>query len=141
MEGDDFMVKKRKETIALPQRSMIQKKGGSYRTQLDGAKPLTDQELVFIEEYMVDYDARDAAVRSGVPSNLAARRATVWLRDPRIRDLLDTKIENRLKATGYTSERIVEELYRISFSNIFDFLEVIDNQIFLKNSKKIPKEL
>ena len=119
---------------------MAVRKGGSSSKVLS-ARPLTDQERVFIEEYMVDYNGKEAAVRAGVPSGKAAYAASVWLKDNRIRELLDVKVENRLKATGYTTQKIVEELYKISFSNIFDFCEVKGNTIFLKDSAEIPREL
>ena len=119
---------------------MAGKKGGSSSRVLS-ARPLSDQERVFIEEYMVDYNGKEAAIRAGVPSSKASYAASVWLKDNRIRELLDAKVENRLKATGYTTQKIVEELYKISFSNIFDFCEVRGNTIFLKDSSEIPREL
>ena len=86
---------------------MAGKKGGSSSRVLS-ARPLSDQERVFIEEYMVDYNGKEAAIRAGVPSSKASYAASVWLKDNRIRELLDAKVENRLKATGYTTQKIVE---------------------------------
>lgn len=90
---------------------------------------MTDRDLRFADEYLVDYDAKHAAIRAGY-SETTARNAAAWINPknptkPKLRALIDRKIAELSRRTGITAERVLKELAAIAFVNIDD---VVDRQ-------------
>lgn len=91
------------------------------------AKGLTDREARFCIEYMVDMDAKAAAIRAGFKPS-TARNAAAWIHPehpakPELRKEIDRLIAKRAKRTEVTVERIEEELAKIAFANITDVVD------------------
>ena len=90
---------------------------------------MTDRDLRFADEYLVDYDCKHAALRAGY-SESTARNAAAWINPknptkPKLRALIDRKIADLSRRTGITAERVLKELASIAFVNIDD---VVDRQ-------------
>ncbi|MBP3410466.1 MAG: terminase small subunit [Clostridia bacterium] len=88
---------------------------------------MTDRDLRFADEYFVDYDAKNAAVRAGY-SEKTARNAAAWIKaddpkKPRLRALIDQKAAELSRRTGVTAERVIEELAKIAFANVEDIAD------------------
>lgn len=88
---------------------------------------MTDRELLFVDEYLVDFNAKHAAIRAGY-SPKTARNAAAWIKSdspekPRLRALIDEKLARISRRTGVTSERIMAELAAIAFANITDVVD------------------
>lgn len=79
----------------------------------------------FCEEYLVDLDARAAALRAGYDAE-AAREAAGWLKrrgkhgKPEVVKLVRQLQAARSKRTAVTAERVLLEYARIAFANIAD---------------------
>lgn len=80
------------------------------------------QEL-FIEEYLVDLNATQAAIRAGYSTRSAAEIGSENLTKPNIRARIDQAMAERSKRTGVNQERVIEELAKIAFLNA---AEVVD---------------
>ena len=88
---------------------------------------MTDRELRFADEYLVDYNAKHAAIRAGF-SETTARNAAAWInpKNPtkkQLRALIDRKIADLSRRTGITAERVMKELAAIAFVNIDDVVD------------------
>lgn len=88
---------------------------------------MTDRDLRFADEYLVDYDAKHAAIRAGY-SESTARNAAAWINPknptkPKLRALIDRKIAELSRRTGVTAERVLKELAAIAFVNIDDVVD------------------
>lgn len=85
---------------------------------------MNDRDARFCTEYMVDMDAKAAALRAGFKP-ATARNAAAWIHPehptkPELRKEIDRLIEKRAKRTEVTAERVIAELARIAFANIDD---------------------
>lgn len=88
---------------------------------------MTDRELRFADEYLVDFDAKHAAIRAGF-SEATARNAAAWInpKNPtkkQLRALIDRKMADLSRRTGITAERVMKELAAIAFVNIDDVVD------------------
>ena len=88
---------------------------------------MNDRDARFCTEYMVDMDAKAAALRAGFKP-ATARNAAAWIHPehptkPELRKEIDRLIEKRAKRTEVTAERVIAELARIAFANIADVVD------------------
>jgi len=93
----------------------------------ESASPtLTDKQQRFVEEYVVDLNATQSAIRAGYSPDTAAEQACRMLTKVNIRkavESLQREISNRL---GLTAERVLTEMSYLGFSNMKDYMR-IDN--------------
>lgn len=88
---------------------------------------MTDRDLRFADEYMVDFCPKQAAIRAGY-SEKTARNAAAWIKPekpakPALRALIDRKIADMSRRTGITAERVMRELAAIAFADITDVVD------------------
>lgn len=85
---------------------------------------LTDQMERFAREYLVDFNAKRAAIVAGYSEKTAAQQASRLLTSVVMQAYLAKLQEPILKKLEVTQERIMEEVARVAFSNIMDFVTV-----------------
>lgn len=91
------------------------------------AERITDRERRFADEYLIDFDAKHAAIRAGY-SESTARNAAAWIKadkpeKPKLRELIDRKIADLSRRTGITAERVLRELANVAFVNFDDVVD------------------
>lgn len=91
-------------------------------TRARPARPLTDRQRLFVEEYLVDRNATAAAIRAGYSRNRADSAGHRLKNLPRVREAIAAAQAERLRQVGLSRERVLEELARIAFADIRDFL-------------------
>lgn len=85
-------------------------------------KKLTPKQEKFCQEYLVDLNATQAAIRSGYSIDTAHSIGWENLRKPEIQLRL-TELRNELSSTnGNLAQQVIDELKKVGFSNIQDFL-------------------
>lgn len=82
---------------------------------------LTDKQSKFVDEYLVDLNATQAAIRAGYSHRSAGTIAAELMANPEIKTALDAAKADLRKRTEVTQERVVAELAKLAFSNIEDF--------------------
>lgn len=83
---------------------------------------LTAKHKRFCEEYLVDLNAGRAAERAGYSKKTADQTASRLLRNVKISDFIK-KLQNKLsEKTEITAEKVIQELAKVGFSNIQDFI-------------------
>ena len=80
--------------------------------------PLTDKQARFVEEYLVDLNATQAAIRAGYSEETARAIGSENLSKPDIADAVAKAKADRSERTGITSDRVLEELGKIAFADI-----------------------
>jgi phage terminase small subunit len=85
---------------------------------------LTFKQSRFVEEFLIDLNARRAATRSGYSERSAEAQASRLLRNAKVDAAVREAMEARSRRTGVTADRVLCELAELAFSNIFDFIEV-----------------
>lgn len=78
---------------------------------------LTAKQKRFIEEYLIDLNATQAAIRAGYSPHTAKEIGYENLTKPHIRAHVDKAMAERSKRTGINAERVVIELARIGLIN------------------------
>jgi phage terminase small subunit len=79
---------------------------------------LTPKQVRFIDEYLVDLNATQAAVRAGYSAKMAASIGHENLRKPEIASAIAEEQGVRSVRLGITADRVLQELARIAFSDI-----------------------
>lgn len=75
----------------------------------------------FIDEYLVDLNATQAAIRAGYSKKTARTMGHENLTKPDIAAAIKVSIDARAVRVGITADRVLEELERLAFSRITDF--------------------
>lgn len=85
---------------------------------------LTKKQKRFIDEYLIDLNATQAAIRAGYSPGTAQQIGSENLSKPVIRARLDKAIAERSKRTGVNADRVIMELAKIAFVNAEDVIDM-----------------
>jgi len=78
----------------------------------------TAKQHAFIEEYLVDLNATQAAIRAGYSKKTAKEMGCENLSKPNIQEAIRVAMDERSQRTGITVDRVVEAIAKIGFSDI-----------------------
>lgn len=82
------------------------------------AKGLAPKQAVFVEEYLIDLNATQAAIRAGYSPKSAEDIGRQLLRKTPVAEAISKAQEARSKRTQITADRVLTELAKIGFSDI-----------------------
>ena len=102
------------------------------------ARKLTDKQKKFVEEYLIDLNATQAAIRAGYSVNNADKIGSELLGKTRVSEEISIAMAERSKRTGISQDRVVEELAKLAFVNAADVIDV-NTATVLKDAK--PEDL
>ena len=77
---------------------------------------------LFAQEYVIDFNGRRAAIAAGYGEARAEVTASELLKVPRVMELIDKLQSQRATKLGLKEEQVLEELQKIAFSNILDYM-------------------
>jgi phage terminase small subunit len=97
---------------------------------------LTDKQRRFCEEYMIDLNATQAAIRAGYSEKTAAVIGAENLVKPNIQEFIQKCQKDRSERTEITADMVIKELAKVGFSNISDYLKVLDKSIEIGEDKE-----
>lgn len=83
---------------------------------------MTAKQKRFVEEYLIDLNATQAAIRAGYSPDSAADIGSENLRKPDIRARIDKAMAERSKRTGINQDRVLQELAKLAFVNPADMI-------------------
>lgn len=89
----------------------------SSRFTSSAAAPLNPRQVFFVEQYLIDLNAKEAAIRAGYSRARAASRGYALLRLPDIRAAIAEAMARRAARTAITAERVLDEYARIAFAD------------------------
>jgi phage terminase small subunit len=75
----------------------------------------------FVEEYLVDLNGKQAAIRAGYSPKTAEVQASRLLRYAKVQAALESAMRARSKRTEITADRVVTEFAKIAFANMRDY--------------------
>lgn len=90
---------------------------------------LTAKQQRFVEEYLVDLNATQAAIRAGYSPQSAYSIGQENMKKPVIKNAIDKAMAERSKRTGINQDRILIELAKIGFLNPVDVINMDDATI------------
>ncbi|MPN43409.1 hypothetical protein SDC9_190969 [bioreactor metagenome] len=85
---------------------------------------LTAKQQRFVEEYLVDLNATQAAIRAGYSTKTANEIGNENLSKPSIRTCIDQAIAERSRRTGINQDRVIRELARLAFVNANNVIDI-----------------
>ena len=74
---------------------------------------LNEKQKKFCEEYIIDFNGTQAAIRAGYSKKTAYSMASENLRKPEVQAYLKELIENRNKRTGITQDEVVRDIIKV----------------------------
>lgn len=87
---------------------------------------MTKKQRLFVEEYLVDMNATQAAIRAGYSPETAYSIGNENLKKPEIELRISKAMADRSKRVGISQERVIRELARIAFVNAADVINAED---------------
>lgn len=83
---------------------------------------MTNKQKRFVEEYLIDFNATQSAIRAGYSVNSADKIGPELLGKTSIKKEINKALGERSRRTGITQDRVVQELARIAFVNFNDIV-------------------
>lgn len=96
---------------------------------------LTDKQQRFVDEYLIDLNATQAAIRAGYSTKYADREGYKLVENSRVSEAISRKMAARSRRTGVNQDRVVIELAKIAFVNISDLVDT-DTATILPTARK-----
>lgn len=96
---------------------------------------LTKKNEVFCDEYLIDLNATQAAIRAGYSVESAGSIGSELLKKPEIRARIDRAMAERSKRTGINADRVLLELGKIAFVNAIDVINMTDAAVLTDASR------
>lgn len=90
---------------------------------------LNKKQQQFVDEYLIDLNATQAAIRAGYSVHTAKEIGSENLSKPNIQEAVAKAMAERSKRTGISQDRIVLELAKMAFVNADDLIDPNDASI------------
>ena len=87
---------------------------------------MTARQQRFCDEYLIDLNATQAAIRAGYSEKRASEQAYQLLQKTTVQDYIRKKKMERIERTEITQDMVLRELALIAFSNAADYAAVIE---------------
>lgn len=85
---------------------------------------MTKKQKRFVEEYLIDLNATQAAIRAGYSPDTAQQIGSENLSKPVIKNAIDRAIAERSRRTGINQDRVIRELAKVAFLNPVDVIDM-----------------
>lgn len=84
---------------------------------------LTEKQQRFVDEYLIDLNATQAAIRAGYSPKTAQEQGSQNLSKPMVSEAIDKALAARSRRTGITQDRVLRELAKVAFVNANDVID------------------
>ena len=98
---------------------------------------ITPKQQRFVDEYLIDLNATQAAIRAGYSVKTAEAQGSRLLTIVNVAQVVGEALAERSKRTGVNQDRIVQELAKIAFADMGTFVSWDENGITLIKSDEL----
>lgn len=91
-------------------------------------KGLTAKQQRFVEEYLIDLNATQAAIRAGYSEDTAYKIGSENLRKPQIAEAIETALNKRSEEAGISAQWVLDQAVRLYRRNMQDVLPLLDKK-------------
>lgn len=102
---------------------------------------LTAKQRRFVDEYLVDFNATQAAIRAGYSAKTARAAAARTLSNVSIRTEIARRQRDLQVRTEVSQDRVVKELMRVAFADMADYAQVRSYPVVNKDGIEVVKQL
>ena len=113
----------------------------AFNNAREPERGLSVMEQAFVEEYIIDFNGARAARAAGYSEKNDAVIAYQTLRRPHVQAYIGQVIQERTIRTQVTADRVVEELAKIAFASIGDYVEFGPEGVKFKNKDEVDSAL
>lgn len=85
---------------------------------------MTKKQKRFVEEYLIDLNATQAAIRAGYSPDTAQQMGSENLSKLVIKNAIDKAIAERSRRTGINQDRVIQEIAKLAFLNPIDVIDM-----------------
>lgn len=104
---------------------------------------LTKKQKIFADEYLIDLNAT-RAYRAAYPSvkrdETAAVNGSRMLRNTKVEEYIQERMQARQERTEVTQDRVIEELAAIAFAKATDYAEIRNNAVSLRDTSELSEQ-
>lgn len=101
---------------------------------------MREKQKRFAEEYLMDLNATQAAMRAGYSEKTAYSQGSRLLKHPQVKAYVEEKQKVMQEHLEIRRERVVEEMAKIAFGDIRDLLEWSDEGVSLLPSSRLSDD-
>jgi len=83
---------------------------------------LTPKQIRFVDEWLIDFNGKQAAIRAGYSAKTAEAAAARLLRNVKVQAEISRRQRDLQKRTEVTQDRVVKELARVAFADASDYV-------------------
>ena len=98
---------------------------------------LNPKQKRFCDEYVIDLNATQSAIRAGYSEKTAGSQGQRLLQNVEIQTAINALNSKRSAKTGITAERVLSELGKIAFSDLKSYLSFDENGVKFKDSEEV----
>lgn len=100
---------------------------------------LTEKQQKFCDEYLVDLNATQSAIRAGYSEKTANEQGARLLANVSVQKYLAERKQDRIERTEITQDMVLKELAIIAFSNASDYASIVEKEAVAEvKGKMIP---
>ena len=85
---------------------------------------LTPKQMRFVDEWLIDFNGKQAAIRAGYSAKTAEVTAAKLLRNVKVQAEIARRQKDLQRRTEVSQERVVKELARVAFADATDYVQV-----------------
>lgn len=101
---------------------------------------LSAKQQRFVDEYCVDFNGTQAAIRAGYSANTASIQAVRLLSYAKIKNALEEKKAEIAEESKLKASDVIDELRRIAFSDITQVMSFSASKAKIKSSRKLSED-
>lgn len=101
---------------------------------------LTEKQKRFVEEYLIDLNATQAAIRAGYSEKTAYSMGQRLLKKVEIQIALQEAMNERQNRTEITQDMVLKELANIGFAKATDYAEINGPLVTIKPTGNLTKQ-
>lgn len=96
---------------------------------------LTPKQQRFADEYIVDLNGKQAAIRAGYSEKTAEAQASRLLSNAKVQHYIQKRKQDRVERTEITQDMVLYELASIAFSNAADYAKVVEKEATIQTDE------
>ena len=89
----------------------------------------------FADEYLVDLNGKQAAIRAGYSEKTAEAQASRLLSNVKVQHYIQKRKQERVERTEITQDMVLFELAAIAFSNAADYAQVVEREATIESAE------
>lgn len=93
---------------------------------------LTAKQQRFCDEYLIDLNATQAAIRAGYKETTAYSMGQRLLKNVEVQNKIQQRKQDRMERTEITQDMVIRELALIAFSNAADYASVVEEDVMVE---------